>query len=382
MILPLPGRLSGTRSAPSGIDGSQGRAGRRRHDYVTLSGVLDHPPAVFSYARSVKIVVAVTDNRWAAFLRDRPHITEANFWQPSPHGFKAAPGEPFLFKTKDPKPFRDVDIPGYCLVGGGFFDEYQEMRVSEAWTIWGTGNGVATEEELLARAAAYRGRSARALDPDPTIGCIILRNIFFAARGEEFAEPPHWARNIVTHAGYEPGLADARTDSDYVEQAFALLQQRARIDFAWEPDLRGVDLAWEGPRFGSPILVRPRMGQGHFKRAVAQAYGSRCAVTASATFPSLEAAHIRPFADGGAHAVSNGLLLRTDVHRLYDRGYLSIDPDLRLRVSPQLREHGWNGVEFYDREASGFKIAVPQDPAHAPSREALAWHFEARFRAA
>jgi len=86
----------------------------------------------------MRVVVGVTDNRWARHLRDRPDLTEANFWQPSPHGFKAlSPGEPFLFKTKDPKKFRDVDIPGYALVGGGFFDEYVELRVSEAWTIWG-----------------------------------------------------------------------------------------------------------------------------------------------------------------------------------------------------------------------------------------------------
>lgn len=86
----------------------------------------------------MKIGVGVTDNRWAAFLRDRGDLTEANFWQPSPHGFKAlSPDEPFLFKTKDPKQFRNVDIPGYALVGGGFFDEYVELRISEAWTIWG-----------------------------------------------------------------------------------------------------------------------------------------------------------------------------------------------------------------------------------------------------
>ena len=124
------------------------------------------------------------------------------------------------------------------------------------------------------------------------------------------------------------------------------------------------------------------MGQGHFKRAVAAAYSNRCAVTASATFPSLEAAHIRPFANGGEHAVSNGLLLRTDVHRLYDRGYISVDPDLRLRVSPQLREHGWNGVEFYQRESHGFAIPTPQDPVLQPNRDALSWHFETVFRAA
>jgi putative restriction endonuclease len=75
-------------------------------------------------------------------------------------------------------------------------------------------------------------------------------------------------------------------------------------------------------------------------------------------------------------------MLRTDVHRLYDRGYLSIDPDLRLRVSPQLRDHGWNGVEFYQREAGGFRITEPVDAEHRPDRDALARHFETKFRAA
>ena len=49
----------------------------------------------------MRAVIGVTDNDWAAYLRDRPYITEANFWTPSPRGsFRAlSPGEPFLFKT-------------------------------------------------------------------------------------------------------------------------------------------------------------------------------------------------------------------------------------------------------------------------------------------
>lgn len=341
------------------------------------------PSRVPFYAPFMRLVVGVTDNRWAAFLRDHAHLTEANFWQPSPHGFKAlSAGEPFLFKTKDPKKFRGVDIPGYHLVGGGFFDEYVELRVSEAWTIWGAANGVSSEQQLLARAQSYRGRFSEVSDPDPTIGCIILRNIFFADRGTEMHEPPNWARNNVTYTGYDMNNPSRRVDTDYVGLAFASLQHRARVDLAWEPDLSGISLEWEGPRYGEPVLVRPRMGQGHFKRAVAAAYSNRCAVTASATFPSLEAAHIRPFAEGGEHAVSNGLLLRTDVHRLYDRGYLSVDANLRLRVSPQLRDHGWNGVEFYQRELDGYVIPTPADPTLRPNRDALAWHYEAKFRAA
>lgn len=244
------------------------------------------------------------------------------------------------------------------------------------------GAGVARESDLVARARAYRTGRELPPDPDPTIGCVILRNIFFAEPGGEWPQPPNWSSNVVTGMGYDLSRPQLHPDTDYVQQAFAGLQSRARVDLAWEPDLADIDLDWDGPRHGPPILVRPRMGQGHFKRAVAAAYGNRCAVTGSATFPSLEAAHIRPFAAGGMHAVSNGLFLRTDVHRLYDRGYLSVDPDLRLRVSPQLREHGWNGVEFYAREAEGFSISAPPDDRHKPDRAALDWHFTTVFRAA
>ncbi|GAA3640575.1 hypothetical protein GCM10022200_25310 [Microbacterium awajiense] len=332
----------------------------------------------------MRIVVGVTDSRWAAFLRDRDAITDVNFWQPSPHGFKALQeGGPFLFKTKRPGAFRDVDIPGYSLVGGGFFEDYFEMPVSEAWTIWGQGNGVATEQELLDRVRAYRSNKRWVDDPDPTIGCIILRNVFFAPRGEELPQPPNWSLNNVTIEGYETLGRERKPDSEYVLQAFQLMQRNARVDFSWDTDLRSTAIEWDGPKYGDPALVSPRMGQGRFRRAVDEAYDFRCAVTSSKTYPSLEAAHIRDFAhDSGTHQVSNALLLRSDVHTLYDRGYLGIDADLRLRVSPALRARGWNGVEFYEKEAAAFKIRVPENPRLAPDPDALAWHHENRFRAA
>ncbi len=331
----------------------------------------------------MKIVVGVTDSRWATFLRDHRSISEANFWQPSPHGFKAlAEGEPFLFKTKHPRTYLSLDMPGYSLVGGGFFEQYFEMPVSEAWAIWGRGNGADSERELLQRVQAYRSSKNHEPQPDPTIGCVILRNIFLAEPGGELPQPPNWSPNNVTIEGYETIGRDRKADSEYVQEAFQLLQARARVDLRWDADLRGVEITWDGPKYGAPVLVRPRMGQGRFRRAVDEAYSYRCAVTGSRTYPSLEAAHIRDFAlDGGHHAVPNALLLRSDVHALYDRGYLGIDGDLRLRVSPELRAHGWNGVEFYEREAAGFRIAVPEAPELQPDRDALDWHFRMRFRA-
>lgn len=330
----------------------------------------------------MRVVVGVTDSRWATFLRDDPSISEANFWQPSPHGFKAlAEGEPFLFKTKHPRTYPGLDMPGYTLVGGGFFEEYFEMPVSEAWAIWGCANGVGSERELLQRVQGYRDSKNHEPQPDPTIGCVILRNTFFADPGGELPQPPNWSPNNVTIEGYEMLGHGRKADSAYVLEAFQLLQSRARIDLCWDADLKGVEVSWDGPKFGAPVLTRPRMGQGRFRRAVDEAYSYRCAVTGSRTYPSLEAAHIRDFAsDGGVHAVSNALLLRSDVHTLYDRGYLGIDADLRLRVSPELRAHGWNGVEFYEREAAGFRISVPASPRLQPDRDALEWHLRSKFR--
>lgn len=306
---------------------------------------------------------------------------EANFWQPSPHGCRLClPVNRFCSRQRTQRKYPGVDIPGYSLVGGGFFDEYVEWGVSEAWTIWGLANGVATEQELLARARSYRASSATS-DPDPTIGCVILRNIFFAAAGKELAEPPRWPRNVVTLSRYDLAEPSRKEDTEYVGHALALLRRGARVDLAWEPDLRGVDLDWRGPRIWRSCAGPPAHGQGHFKRAVATAYRNRCAVTSRRDVPEL-GSRAHPPIRRGWRACCFQWLAATDVHRLFDRGYLSVDPDLRLRVSRQLQEHGWNGVEFCQREAVGHRIPAPENPLHQPDCDALAWQTESRFRAA
>jgi len=64
-------------------------------------------------------------------------------------------------------------------------------------------------------------------------------------------------------------------------------------------------------RYGTPQTVQPRLGQGTFRIAVTGAYGA-CAVSREHSPSALEAAHVRPYADGGEHALPNGLLLRAD----------------------------------------------------------------------
>ncbi|MGE5152360.1 MAG: HNH endonuclease [Rhodospirillaceae bacterium] len=105
---------------------------------------------------------------------------------------------------------------------------------------------------------------------------------------------------------------------------------------------------------------------------VIEAYERRCIVTGERTLPALEAAHIVPVAQEGRHEVSNGLLLRRDLHALFDQHYVTITPEKRLLVSRRIREEFENGREYYalhERE-----VRPPKFPDDAPSLEALRRH--------
>jgi len=124
--------------------------------------------------------------------------------------------------------------------------------------------------------------------------------------------------------------------------------------------------------------LRANSGQGAFRVLVTDIYNRRCAITHERTLPALEAAHIRPYGDGGAHEAQNGLLLRRDIHSLFDAGYVTVTPDLRFEVSRRIKEEFDNGRHYY--ELHGHKIDAPSDVGRRPDTKALNWHNENRFR--
>src|SRR5271166_3318231 len=132
-----------------------------------------------------------------------------------------------------------------------------------------------------------------------------------------------------------------------------------------------------GPVFGDPRLVPYRLGRQSFKAVVLDSYHRRRTISGSHIPPVLQAAHIRPVAGGGEHRLDNGLLLRSDVHTLFDCGYLGVDPQHRLLVSPRLRADFSNDDQFYAKE--GQVIDLPERRADRPGREFLEWHFDEVF---
>ena len=153
---------------------------------------------------------------------------------------------------------------------------------------------------------------------------------------------PSWARQIVQGKTYSIETADGRA---LWEQIATRLQSSPVI-----PEME---------RFGTPVLVQPRLGQGAFRLLVTDTYDRRCAITRERTLPALDAAHVRPYAEGGVHEVTNGLLLRRDIHSLFDRGYVTVTPELRFEVSRRIKEEFENGRDYY--ALHGRSVCVPAD---------------------
>jgi len=300
-----------------------------------------------------RVNVAVTDWDWFSLLRRQPGIDEVNFWQPSPTGTTSEPGTPWLFK---------LHAPRNAIVGGGFFAYYTRMPLGVAWEAFGEKNGVGTLYEMQSRVAKYRKIDVRA---PMEVGCVVLSQPFFFDERDWLPAPEDWKPNIVKGRYY--GLDD-RIGMRLWESAQARLA--GIVPAVPQPPLVSA--------IGKPVLVRPRLGQGAFRLMVADAYQRRCAVTGEKTLPALEAAHIRPFSEVRQHEVKNGLLLRSDIHNLFDLGYVTVTPEYCFEVSRSIRAEFENGRDYY--ALHGKPIALPSRAEHRPDAAALEWHTRRVFR--
>ncbi|MGW1099149.1 HNH endonuclease [Streptomyces sp. NPDC002455] len=87
--------------------------------------------------------------------------------------------------------------------------------------------------------------------------------------------------------------------------------------------------------------VRARIGQTPFRRQLLESFGENCAFTGPAPAAVLEAAHLYSYAATGEHHGHGGLLLRRDIHRLFDLGLLTVEPETATaHVSERLHGYG------------------------------------------
>jgi hypothetical protein len=131
-------------------------------------------------------------------------------------------------------------------------------------------------------------------------------------------------------------------------------------------DESSFDPATEGDAEGhTKQTIRARRGQAAFRNSLLSAYGGCCAITGCDVLAVLEAAHIVPYRGQWTNKVSNGLLLRADIHTLFDCARIGIDPaSLEVLIHPDITDPVYRALH-------GRSLRVPTDKARGPSRRAL-----------
>lgn len=116
--------------------------------------------------------------------------------------------------------------------------------------------------------------------------------------------------------------------------------------------------------------VVQRQGQPKFRASLIEAYQGRCAVTQCSLMMILDAAHVTPYLGPQTNLASNGILLRTDLHTLWDLGLIAIDPDaMKISISSALNDQIYQKLD-------GVSIFQPHSLANRISHLALTKQWE------
>jgi putative restriction endonuclease len=321
---------------------------------------------------SFKGYVGTTDYNWYKFLHSQQEaqqaigeagLDEVNFWQPNTSlNFRAIqPGAPFFFKLK---------APHYAIAGFGIYVRQVRVPAWLAWDSFGTMNGARSKDEMLTAISRYRGDIATDRTGQYEIGCLLIAQPRFFAKENWIPQPSDWSGPIVQGKTYDLTVGEGK-------RIFTECQVRNWINPNIPAAQKIITQIDPSLRYGEPTLIRPRLGQGIFRVLVTEAYENACCVSTEHSLPVLEAAHIQPFGQGGPHDISNALLLRSDIHTLFDRGYVTVTPNYHFEVSPRLKADFSNGKTYYGFH--GNKINLPLDPSLMPDKALLSWHNESVF---
>ena len=310
--------------------------------------------------RNIIFFLGVTDNNWYKYMA-RQQWEDVNFWQPGGNKvFRAlSPGSPFLFKLKSP----------INAIGGiGFFSSHTFLPLSISWDTFGKGNGCDSYQELQRLVLSYRKDKTNA---NPKIGCIVLTNPIFFKNEDWIPIPGNWDKSIVQGKSYS---TESQIGKELWHKINLIIQKYLYLQPVEESNQLFLENA-ESPLYGKSILTKVRLGQNAFRVLVTDAYNRKCAISGEKTLPVLETAHIKPYAEAGPHCISNALLLRSDLHKLFDAGYITITTDLKVEVSKQIKEEFENGKEYYKFHGNNL-FNIPFKSTNVPGKRFVEWHNE------
>ncbi len=290
--------------------------------------------------------ISPTDINWFNFLKENKHSNNVNFWTPTPWNIsKLKIGDKFYFMLKSP--IRKIG-------GFGIYNAYNNYSLDQAWDFFGYGNGCASKEELINKLDDYKAKNSqdKSSVTKTQIGCISLSNV-------EFWDEENWIDLAETDIDFSKSIVKLKyyTTDDF----------NSSISTIEENGYTLVNM--DSEKLKKTRMVSERKGQSYFKLIVSTAYNNRCCVTGEITPELLEAAYIQPYMNETSNHIQNGLLLRSDIHRLYDNNLLYIDEDFTIHISSKL-------ISDYYKNFNNTKIKLPTQNFKLPSKDALKSRFD------
>lgn len=175
------------------------------------------------------------------------------------------------------------------------------------------------------------------------------------------AQVVDWKDGYFFLEGYNArGMTGARS----AESQFRILEslQKAKAALNFDPESE-----FDARERVVASIVR-RRGQPRFRAQLLEAYEGRCSVSGCGIEPVLEAAHISPYLGPHTNTVTNGLLLRADLHTLFDLGLLAVDSKaMSVVIAEKLSESEYSQLK-------GKPLLLPKEAHWLPSAKALELH--------
>jgi len=301
--------------------------------------------------------IAITDYNWYKSLLPQKNLDEVNFWTPSSYfSYRGNVGEPFFFKLKSRY--------DHAICGFGLFAKYAKLPLWLAWDSFREKNGCDSLDQMQRRIVEIReGISFKSNNLQNDIGCILISQPVFFSEPLWIQGPDDWRNANLRYAFYSLLAGEGkRIFDEAVKKSSSAVANPVDVTLFNE----------DQPMLGNQQTFYPRLGQGTFRISVMEAYQKSCAITNEHSLPVLEAAHIKPFSEAGPNKIENGLLLRSDLHKLFDTGYITITDKFQLEVSSKLKEDYNNGKVYY--KLNGTKINLPKSIENIPSKEFIEYH--------
>jgi predicted restriction endonuclease len=264
-----------------------------------------------------------TDPHWISYLMDSG-IRNPVFWRKgknNPNNSALAEGNPIFFRITNTNP--------PVIKGIGYIKEVGSIPLSQAFLLYGDRLGYTTIAEMIKTSSWTSGVE---LNENTEIFYLEISDfqVVQDIRTDTELRTLDIAfdhQHVVTGKAIDdvrtaklPKLAAERTiyQTNQLEKFF-----RENVNPYLHAEFNPSDI--QDARDKVARLVSKRRGQPEFQRKLLDAYNSKCAMSQCDAIPALEAAHIIPYKGPETNHISNGLLLRADLHTLFDLCHIAVD---------------------------------------------------------